>query len=181
MIGRIVLGAGLIASVSTLGDFVWAGLDLQHRMPYGLAHGGLLFLCIGAYLGSIEGQALKGALAGAVVGVVAAGTFYLLAPIAGYSIMFVVWAFVWLALAVLAGRLLGVSARWSWRQTIARGMLAMIGSGVGFYAISGIWRPFDPEGWDYATHWVSWTIAYVPGFAALIFERRNLRDSHSTP
>ena len=33
---------------------------------------------------------------------------------------------------------------------------------------SGIWRPFNPVGWDYAVHFAAWTIAYLPGFAALM-------------
>src|SRR6266446_5346035 len=50
----------------------------------------------------------------------------------------------------------------------ARSALAAIGSGLGFYAISGIWMPFHPHGWDYARHFIYWTIAYLPGFAALL-------------
>ena len=169
---RALVGAVLIAAVSTLGDFVWAGLGLRHRVPYGLAHGAFLFLCIGAYLGSLERQLLRGAIAGALIGLLAAGGFYLLAPIAGYSVMFAVWAFVWLALAILAGRALPRASRWSWRETLVRGTLAMIGSGLGFYLISDIWRPFDPQGWDYAVHWLSWTAAYLPGFLALLGMRR---------
>ena len=171
MIGRIFFGAALIAAVSTFGDFVWAGLDLEHRTVYGLAHGTLLFLCIGAFLGSIERQVLTGAIAGALIGLVAAGSFYVLAPLAGYSVMFAVWAFIWVALAVLVGRVLRTAHLWSWRQTFTRGALAMIGSGLGFYLISDIWRPFDPEGWDYAVHWISWTVAYLPGLGALIFRQ----------
>jgi hypothetical protein len=171
VIGGVIFGAALIAAVSTFGDFVWAGLDLEHRKVYGLAHGTLLFLCIGAYLGSIERQILKGAIAGALIGLTAAASFYVVAPFAGYSVMFAVWAFIWLALAVLAGRVLRTAHRWSWRQTFTRGALAMMGSGLGFYLISGIWRPFDPEGWDYAVHWISWTVAYLPGLGALILER----------
>jgi len=157
---QALLGAILIAAVSTFGDFVWAGLGLRHRVVFGLTHGALLFLCIGAYLGSLERQARRGAIAGAIIGFTAAGSFYVLAPVAGYSVMFAVWGFVWLALAAL-------TRAGSWRETLTRGTLAMIGSGLGFYLISGIWRPFDPQGWDYAMHWVSWTVAYLPGFLAL--------------
>jgi hypothetical protein len=165
-------GALLIAAVSTFGDFIWAGLALRHRTVYGLAHGMLLFLCMGAYLGSLERSAVRGAVAGSLIGLIAAGSFYVLAPIAGYSVMFAVWAFVWLALAVLTGRILRRDTAQSWRETVARGAIAMIGSGVGFYLISGIWRPFNPEGWDYAVHFLSWTVAYLPGFLAIIGFRR---------
>ena len=170
---KALIGALLIGAVSTFGDFVWAGLGLRHRMPYGLAHGALLFLCIGTYLGALERQRLRGAGAGALIGLLAAGGFYLLAPIAGYSVMFAVWAFIWLALAMLSGRFLQRPSGWAWPETLTRGLLAMIGSGVGFYLISDIWRPFDPQGWDYAEHWISWTIAYLPGFAALLAKRRD--------
>ena len=53
-----------------------------------------------------------------------------------------------------------------------RSALAALGSGLGFYAISGIWFPFNPHGWDYAKHFVYWTIAYLPGFAALLMPLR---------
>ena len=150
-----IIGAVLIAAVSTLGDFVWAGLHLRHRVVYGLAHGTLLFLCMGAYFGSLKKTTVMGAIYGAGIGFAAAGSFYLLAPVAGYSVMFFVWAFVWIALAFVAG------------APVLRGVLAMIGSGLGFYLISDIWRPFNPEGWDYALHFLSWTVAYLPGFLAL--------------
>ena len=167
---RILIGALLIAGVSTLGDFIWAGLHLRHRPLYGLTHGTLLFLCIGVYLGVLAKQPYLGALAGAITGLLAAGSFYVLAPIAGYSVMFVVWAFVWLALAVLAGRILRKEKPLRWKEVVVRGIAAAIGSGIAFYSISGIWRPFNPEGWDYAILFLSWTVAYLPGFSALMFE-----------
>jgi hypothetical protein len=170
-----VVGALLIAAVSTLGDFVWAGLQLRHRVGYGLSHGAILFLCMGAYLGWIHKKPLTGALYGAAIGFAAAGSFYLLAPVAGYSVMFFVWAFIWMALAVLVGRILPVPSdptAAAGSSVVLRGLLAMIGSGIGFYLISGIWRPFDPRGWHYAVHFLSWTIAYLPGFLALLALRK---------
>jgi hypothetical protein len=176
-----ILGALLIAAVSTAGDFVWAGLHLRHRTEYGLAHGAILFLCMGAYFGSLQGRTLTGALYGAAIGFAAAGSFYVLAPIAGYSVMFFVWAFVWIALAGLVARLHPApttpnvptgptpsTARVAPITYIVRGVLAMIGSGLGFYLISDIWRPFNPYGWDYAVHFLSWAIAFLPGFLALL-------------
>jgi hypothetical protein len=81
--------------------------------------------------------------------------------------MFFVWAFVWIALAVIVGRVLAASLE-PWTRVLVRGMAAMIGSGLAFYLISDIWRPFNPQGWDYAVHFVSWTLAYLPGFLALL-------------
>jgi hypothetical protein len=164
----VLIGALLIAAVSTLGDFIWAGLHLRHRPLYGLSHGILLFLCIGLYLGTLAKQSALGALGGAVIGLLAAGSFYVLAPIAGYSVMFFAWAFVWLALAILAGRTLRRENPLRWNEVLGRGSFAAIGSGLAFYLISGIWRPFNPQGWDYAVHFLSWTVAYLPGFSALI-------------
>ena len=162
------VGALVIAAVSTLGDFVWANWIPGHRPVFGLTHGTLLFLCMGLYLGSLERQRFKGAIGGALIGFLAAGSFYVLAPLAGYSVMFLVWALLWLALAVLEGRILREADRHSWREALTRGLVAAITSGIAFYMISGIWRPFSPRGWDYAVHFVSWTVAYLPGFLALL-------------
>ena len=57
------------------------------------------------------------------------------------------------------------------REVLVRSTLAAIGSGLGFYAISGIWFPFHPRGWDYAVHFAYWTAAYLPGFGALLARR----------
>ena len=82
------------------------------------------------------------------------------------------WAFVWIALAFLVYRILPAPvAPAAPVAPIVRGVLAMIGSGLGFYLISGIWRPFNPQGWDYAVHFLSWTIAFLPGFLALLARR----------
>jgi hypothetical protein len=166
-----LVGSILIAAVSTVGDFVWAELHLRHRVVYGLAHGVMLFLCIGAYFGWLAKQPLAGATYGAALGFAAAAMFYLLAPLAGYSVMFLVWAFIWIGLAAVTGRVLPAD-RAAWSSTIKRGVFAMVGSGIGFYLISGIWRPFNPHGWDYAVHLVSWTVAYLPAFIALLGGRR---------
>lgn len=161
-----LLGALAMAALSTLGDFIWAMWIPAHRWYFGLAHGSLLFLALGLYLGMRVGRAREGALGGAIVGLLAAGSFYLLAPLAGYPVMFGVYFAVWIALAFLAGRLAGPPVAPS--DTLVRGLLAALGSGAAFYAVSGIWFPFRPRGWDYAVHFGSWTLAYLPGFLALL-------------
>jgi hypothetical protein len=108
---------------------------------------------------------VSGAIAGAVVGLVAAGSFYLLAPVAGYGVMFVTWVGAWLALSLLQARL--QRSRDSMRSVLVRGLIASLACGGAFFAVSGIWFPFNPTGWDYLWHFGAWTLAYLPGFAAL--------------
>jgi hypothetical protein len=163
------VGALLIAAISTLGDFIWAAGSLRHRMAYGLTHGTLLFLCVGAFLGWLTGRVAAGAAWGAAIGLAAAGSFYLIAPVTGYSAMFVAWFALWIALGVVHTRLRGAAVRPA--EALGRGVLAAVASGLVFFLVSGIWRPFDPEGWDYAVHFGAWALAYLPGFAALLLNR----------
>jgi len=159
-----------IAAVSTLGDLIWAGLGLPHRPVYGLIHGSLLFLCVGLFLGMLAKKRATGAIAGAVIGFCAAGGFYLIAPVLGRSAMFLLWFGAWIALGFLNQHL--TRREIHVRTALSRGALAAAGSGAAFYLVSGIWFPFDPQGWDYLLHFVAWTVAYLPGFGALLVARR---------
>lgn len=180
-------GAVAIAAVSTAGDFIWANWLPEHRPIYGLIHGTILFLSIGLVLGMVGAthatplrQAGAGALGGAVIGLLGAGAFYLLSPLAGFSAMFVVWFGLWIALAWVYGYLNAAridrrnrhDIRIDRRAVLTRGIVAAIASALAFYSISGIWRPFNPQGWDYLVHLGAWTLAYFPGFAALLIARR---------
>jgi hypothetical protein len=159
-------GAIVMALVSTIGDFVWATWIPRHRPIYGLTHGTVLFLCLGLYLGALTAKPALGAVAGALTGFLAAGSFYVLAPFTGYWVMFLVWIGVWVAFGFLNGALL--QKRSGFRDALVRGVVAAVASGIAFYAVSGIWFPFRPRGWDYAVHFASWTLAYLPGLAALL-------------
>lgn len=174
--GTVIAGAVLIAAASTFGDFVWANWNLRHRPVYGLTHGAALLLCIGLYLGALAGKPGAGAIAGTLIGLAAAGSFYLLAPLAGYAVMFFSWFGMWIALGILMSRLNGERKA---GPAFARGIVAALSSGVAFFLVSGIWRPFDPRGWDYLTHFGAWTIAYLPGFAALLPGRGAQRSEAS--
>ena len=167
---REAIGGALVAAgVSTLGDFIWATWIPRHRPVYGLTHGTLLFLSVGLYLGACAGRTAVGATAGALLGFLAAAGFYLLAPLVGYSAMFVLWIGLWVGLGLLNETLL--QRRAGMRDALIRGSLAAMASGVAFYAVSGIWFPFRPRGWDYAVHFFSWTVAYLPGLLALLITR----------
>ena len=166
---RAIASALVMAAVSTTGDYLWKNV-LPHHIPiYGLAHGTLLFLTAGLCLGVAAGKPALGAIGGAVIGFSAAGSFYLLQPLMGYSAMFVLFIALWVALGLLNGRVL--QQRESMRVVLIRSAIAAVGTGLGFYVISGIWFPFNPRGWDYLRHFVSWTVAYLPAFAALLSQR----------
>ena len=154
-----------IAVLSTVGDFIWAHWIPEHRVVFGLAHGALLFTAVGRAIGITAHKPLQGAIGGAAIGAAAAGSYYLMAPVLGFAAMFVAWFGIWLALAVLIAAVR--TGPVAWGVVAARGVVAALASGLAFYLVSGIWRPFDPAGWDYLVHFAAWTVAYFPGFAAL--------------
>ena len=165
-----VAGTLFLAALSTLGDWIWARYIPSHRPVFGLAHGAIVCLAIGLALGVPRRRALRGAVAGALIGLAAAGGFYLLARALGYAAMFVLWMALWAAFGLLGGRALG-EPRTSTREALARGLLAAVASGLAFYAISGIWTRPAPGGPNYVYHFLCWTAAYLPGFLALLARR----------
>jgi len=166
LVSGAIVGALVTAAVSTAGDYLWKNV-LPHGIPiYWFAHGALLFLTVGLCLGLPSRKPIPGAIGGMAVGLAATAGFALLRPLIGYTGIFVMYFALWIGLGLLAGRVL--EKRDTPAIVVTRSVLASIGSGLGFYTISGIWFPFNPQGWDYATHFVYWTIAYLPGFAALL-------------
>lgn len=163
-----IAGALLLGAANTLGDFIWASLDLRHRTAFGVAHGSLLLLCLGLFLGVLVGRPLVGAIGGIVGGILAAAAFYVLAPLMGMAAMFAAWMALWILVALLDGVIL---RREPAGPALVRGVSAAVLSGVAFYAISGIWLQPPQDGPHYLTNFVSWTIAFFPGFLALLAGR----------
>jgi hypothetical protein len=170
-IRQAIVGTVLIAALNTLGDFVWARFIPAHRPLFGLLHGALLCLGIGLYLGVLRRQPARGAIAGALIGFGAASGYYLLAPFMGYTAMFLLWMALWAAFGLLNGLGLG-EPRSSVGAALGRGGLAAVGSGAAFYAVSGIWQRSPTGVADYAYHFVCWTLAFLPGFLALLARKR---------
>jgi hypothetical protein len=164
LIAAVVLGAA-----STVGDMLWAGLSLRHRMVSGLVHGAVICLFIGAFVGLRARRFASGMVAGPIIGVLAAGVFYALAPWLRYSAMFPAWMFFWICFAALQKFL---RREQGWNEAIVRGLVAAIGSGAAFYAISGIWTDPPRLGPRYLYNFVAWTLAFLPGFAALFVARK---------
>ena len=75
------------------------------------------------------------------------------------------WMLFWVCFALLQCQL----SRESAARAFVRGLAAAILSGLAFYAISGIWTRPSPGGPDYLRHFLSWSLAFLPGFAALFW------------
>ncbi|MGH7462059.1 MAG: hypothetical protein ACREMA_13695, partial [Longimicrobiales bacterium] len=88
-----IVSAVALGVISTLGDYIWAAMQLRHRMTSGLVHGAVICLCIGAAIGVREGRLARAVAFGPIIGVLAAGLFYLLAPWLRYTAMFPAWMF----------------------------------------------------------------------------------------
>jgi hypothetical protein len=165
-----IVSSLFVAAVSTLGDWVWASQLLRHRMWYGLAHGGALCLAMGLALGAPAGRPLIGAGGGVIAGLLAAASFYVLAPLlrgaglGGYSAMYIAWCLLWIFIAYLDGPIL---RRASAAPALLRGLAAAIASGVAFYLVSGMWTNWDPATINYLDHFLRWAVAFLPGFLAL--------------
>jgi hypothetical protein len=164
-----ILASLLLGAVMTLGDFVWEALTLRHRVAYGLAHGAVLCLGIGAFIGWRTGRVAPGAAAGPLVGVAAAGLFYLLAPSLGWTAMVPAWMFFWMCFGLLQTAL---RRDRRWGAALLRGATAAVLSGIAFWAISGIWTRPSPGGPDYVRNLWSWTVAFLPGFVCLFTGER---------
>jgi hypothetical protein len=166
MFGAAIGAAVLLGAVMTFGDWLWSALRLPHRMSYGIAHGAAMCLCLGAVIGWRARRPAAGALAGPVIGVVAALVFYALAPMMRYAAMFPAWMLFWMLFALLQQRLTPgerVSA------ALIRGIAAAILSGAAFYAISGIWTRPSPTP-NYLLILASWSFAFLPGFVVLFWK-----------
>jgi hypothetical protein len=164
------MAAALVASVflgivATAGDFVWEYWNIRHTAVYGAIHGAVFCLAIGAAIGVRARRILPAVVAGPLIGVLAAGVFYALAPTMRMQAMFPAWMLFWLCFALLQRQLHAEPAG----PAIARGVAAAVLSGVAFYLVSGIWTDRAPGGPDYLRNLLSWTFAFFPGFAALFW------------
>lgn len=146
----------------TFGDFVWAALHVRHRIAYGVVHGAAMCLCLGLAVGVRARRPAVAAIAGVVIGVVAAATFYVLAPRLRLGAMFPAWMLLWILFAVLQQRL---QATETLASALIRGIVAALLSGMAFYLISGIWTRGGAP--NLARNFASWSFAFLPGFLAL--------------
>lgn len=161
-----VVGSLLLAVLSTVADYVWFLGIPGHQVTSGAIHGATLFAALGAYLGFRKGQTLAGLLGGLASGLIAALSFYVLAPIGGYNVMLVSWLLLWIMLAALQTYLDG---RVNMAKAVARGIVTSIVAGLGFgIVLFQLYRGWPPATFSFATHFVAWAMAYLPGLYILL-------------
>lgn len=160
------VGSLLLATLSTIADYVWF-LDIPgHQVMSGSIHGATLFTALGAYLGWRKGKLGAGALGGLVSGTAAALSFYALAPIGGYNMMLVSWLLLWIMLAALQTFLDG---RLDLPKALGRGIVTAIVAAVGFgVVLFQLYRGWPPEVFPVFKHFVAWSMAYLPGLYVLL-------------
>lgn len=168
-----IVAALLLAAVMTVGDYVWSVMQVRHNVANGIAHGAAMCLALGVVIGWRAGRVAAGAALGPLIGVTAAGIFYVLAPWLRYYAMLPAWMLFWILFAFLQQRLRRAE---SIATALGRGVAAALLSGAAFYAISGIWTNPPPGPPRYGVHFASWTFAFLPGFVALFIGERRRRS-----
>ena len=160
------VGSLLLATLSTIADYIWY-LDIpQHQVLSGSIHGASVFAALGAYLGWRKGKLGAGLLGGLASGVLAALSFYALAPIGGYNMMLVSWLILWIMLAGLQTYLDG---RLDVGKALARGVVTSIVAALGFAVVLfQLYRGWPPETFSVFKHFVAWSMAYLPGLYVLL-------------
>ena len=161
-----LVGSVLLAVLSTAADYVWF-LDIpQHQVASGSIHGATLFAALGLYLGWRKGKALIGLVGGLASGLIAALSFYALAPFGGYNVMLVSWLLLWIMLAALQTYLDG---HLNIAKAVGRGIITAIVAAIGFgVVLFELYRGWPPQSFPYFKHFVAWAMAYLPGLYVLL-------------
>ena len=161
-----VVGSLLLAILSTAADYVWFLNIPQHQVMSGAIHGSTLFAALGLYLGWRKGKALVGLAGGLASGLIAALSFYALAPIGGYNMMLVSWLILWIMLAGLQTYLDG---RLDVAKAIGRGLITAVVAAIGFgVVLFELYRGWPPQSFSFFKHFVAWAMAYLPGLYVLL-------------
>ena len=153
--------------ICTLGDFLWAWWQIPHKTVYGIVHGALMCVCVGAILGFLAGggrAALIGAGLCLSAGILISAAFYPLYEWIGNGAMFLCWMLLWLAFALVHRRLVGSGE--SLGRVSVRGLLTALTSASGFYPVYLLWT--NPPDGDYYLFLAAWTVAFLPGFFCLM-------------
>lgn len=161
-----IVGSLLLAVLSTVADYVWFLNIPQHQVSSGMIHGSVLFAALGAYLGWRRGRLAIGTIGGLVSGMLAALSFYGLAPLGGYSMMLVSWLLLWILLAALQTYLDG---KLDPARAIGRGLVTSVAAGLGFAVVLfQLYKGWPPPSFPVFKHFIAWAMAYLPGLYVLL-------------
>jgi hypothetical protein len=169
---QILIGLGVVALVSTVGDFVWYEYGVRHRAVVGVLHGAILLAAVGAVVGAPSGRLAAGIPVGALAGISGALVYYGIVTLGGRgssaAAMVIAWAMVWMMLAMLDGRVLRSFAPRPWNQIMIRGVLAAALGGAAFYLMMDtLWGRPPAGGRNYFIQFFAWLVAWAPGLLAL--------------
>ena len=107
---------------------------------------------------------------------IAALSFYALAPLGGYNMMLVSWLLLWIMLAALQTYLDG---RLDVAKAVGRGIITSIAAAVGFAVVLfQLYRGWPPETFSVFRHFVAWSMAYLPGLYVLVEEVNPGQNCH---
>jgi hypothetical protein len=164
-------GAATLGAASTLGDWIWARYIPDGAVLPGVVHGFVFFALLAAVLAYAVGTALgwRRLLPSLpLAGLFLAASFYPIALALGYIAgLLVTWAAMWIVLSLLLRWALAGSE--TLRSALIRGVVAAAGSGLAFWAVSGIWtNPAAAADPLTLARFGAWTFAFTPGLLALM-------------
>ncbi|MEM9558012.1 MAG: hypothetical protein AAGC60_27390 [Acidobacteriota bacterium] len=168
----------VLGLLSTVGDWLWARFIPDGAIVPGIVHGVVVFVALALVLAwaarrdGVDARAARRLFWLPLAGAGIAASFYgLYRPFGYLGALLITWAAMWLAMAWLQRRARGGVEGAG--RTAARGLLAAVGSGLAFWAISGIWTQPSPDGPNLLVHGAAWTFAFLPGFVALLLAQRD--------
>lgn len=169
-LGAVLTAALGLGALSAFGDWLWTHYLTDGAIAPGVIHGVIVFLIFAVVLARHAGtrRAWKLLLPSLpLAGLLIAAAFYPIAYATGYLAgLMITWVAMWLVLATLQRIARGKTE--DLKLTLGRGALAAVGSGLAFWAVSGMWTQPTPGEPNYALHFVYWSFAFLPGFAALM-------------
>ena len=167
-----LFSSATLGGASSFGDWLWAKFLTDGAILPALIHGLAIFALLALVLAlSLRSGAVARRLLPTLplLGVGLAGVFYPIASIVGYlPALLVTWVGMWIGTALLLRWACDVRTRESVARALLRGSLAAIGSGLAFWAISGIWTGGSSAPVNYLVRGLKWAFAFAPGLVALL-------------
>jgi hypothetical protein len=165
-----IAAALLLGGINTLADFAAVELRLTTRPVYAFARIALICYVVGAVVGARARQLMIGTIGGVMIGALAGGAHYFLAPVIGFEpSIAIVWVIFWVSFSLLDALVEGGGGIGT---AFLQGLLAALASGGFFYAASGILATALPKDVPLlARSAMTWSVAFLPGFIVLFWRR----------